>query len=256
MNNTSEHEPEMPTNGTRDTRMNTVRFVKKDPATPAGDSKPGTRTEIHPRWATELHPFEAADAGSLVPPNRQAILRILHPAQTLDPKDPENRHNVRWSEIAELAHKPLLPDTAFGELLKNIPEGTPKILGPDCGYMPESTGHALRGHLKDEGCFYHAFWEGFGDLPLHVTAATSILILPRRRFYVIALPEPQPDISFEEACSHLSCSRLWPATEEWVLATSIDMDSSYLACPEKLARRLRADQRLETLDITPNTRLC
>jgi hypothetical protein len=53
----------------------------------------------------------------------------------------------------------------------------------------------------------------------------------------------------------LTPSLAWPDDRSWCLATEIDFDSTLVACSEKCAAALLADDRLEALEVPPEGRL-
>ncbi|MCZ2859271.1 hypothetical protein [Blastococcus sp. VKM Ac-2987] len=204
----------------------------------------------------------AGTVGSLVPPVFAAYARVLHPAYRYDGDDDVE---IPWSAVAALngtvAH-PLMqwPAVTGGWEYLNEDSQPPTWDGaPAEGHLPTTVAERLAGALARHttapgGCLFGR-WSGFGfdadgvrDLPALALPGGRDVVLVRGRVADAArnlAPEP----------SEQSANLWWPADRSWLVATDIDLMSTYVGGSAACVAELLAVPGLEVVRSRPADRV-
>lgn len=186
----------------------------------------------------------------MIPEGFEAYPRLFHPVQV--------DHRERWRDVAERNGRIVHPEMQFH--LISTPRGqTPTELygkrEPRHGTLELEERRPLVEHLRDatttpDRCWF-ALWEGFGGLDDGGVGAR--VALPHRNYLLYggtidrALESPMP---FDQ-----SPNLWWPEDRAWLVASEIDYAWTFVGGARDLIAALVADARLETLEVTLDTKV-
>ena len=227
-------------------------------------------------WVTErIGPF-GSGVGGLVPHGFEAYARVLHPAwRTGD-------HWVTWAEVAAWAGRTMHPRAQFKSIASPAAGGgrgpLPWQADPDSGMLQpgllSTLCDILAAHTSTPDRCWFCVWDGYSRSPGPDATVVSVAPdgAPDESSQVGVLPPPfppggasLPEVDLPErpcvllqgpldAAGELgmsmfdqSPSLFWPDDRAWLVATDIDLDSTYLGGSAALVRDLVADQRLEAV---------
>ncbi|RBY97164.1 hypothetical protein DQ237_06200 [Blastococcus sp. TF02-8] len=200
--------------------------------------------------------------GSLVPALFPAYARVLHPAYRYDGDDDVE---IPWAAVARLngttAHPRMQwPAVTGGWEYASEDSQPPTWDGtPAEGHLPGTVAArmvaVLSRHTSTPGDCCFGRWTGFGYDTAELRGAPR-LPLPRARDVVLAhgsvadavrnlAPEP----------SEQSANLWWPADRAWVVATDIDLMSTYVGGSEACVAELLAAPGLEVVPADPGDRV-
>jgi hypothetical protein len=194
-----------------------------------------------PAWGT---------VASLVPPVFDAYARVLPPAF---PDDGVVRY--RWSQIAASRGIALSADTRFDDLV----DGSDRWGRPSDGGLDIRETAALASVLAgvtdtpDEA--YFCLWEGLG---LPVTQALqnrpARVRTPHRAYHLLTGPVTAASL-LAQSGKWTCVSLWWPADRAWLVATDIDLVSTYVGGSAGCIAELLTAPDLETAPAEPKQRV-
>jgi len=198
----------------------------------------------------KVHPF-AQDIGSLVPDVFEGYARVLHPAK-LAAADGER--DVTWRQIARASRRLFHPQMQFGNIAGTWSAGdahtsnwssAPKVGTLSIG-VAQSLSRVLRSHTTSSRCWF-AIWDGWGCLGRPVLPKFE---LPGRAYF---LAEGDLDDVTQTACEgnfvFQSASLWWPDDRAWLVATEVDLDSTYVGGAAAVIDAVLADPALEAVRV-------
>jgi hypothetical protein len=223
--------------------------------TPARDLDPT-------RWIVEALQTFGESVLSLVPSGFETYVRVFHPAWRLDEEGMPTAP-VRWADVARTKGTQAGPGMQFRALLSaatfewNL-EREPNLFdtGPHQGSLSESDIRALVRVLahhttRPDRCWF-AFWDGWGGLREDL-ALGPIFHLPARGYHLLSGPLSAADESAVGWPARQSASLWWPDDRSWLVATEIDLDSTYIGCRGACRDGMVSSSDLEALEIDPAT---
>lgn len=197
---------------------------------------------------------------SVVPPVFAAYARLLHPFASRVGDSGE----LAWREVAADTDLRIGPGTSFlavalaGDL--RSPPG-PLVLAPSQGSLPASCIGPLTRVLgslsaEPEDCRF-GLWDGYG----WATEASLSVLLPAGAGHRPGLEAPGRDyIVFRggldqparlEAGARQTPNLWWSSDRSWLVATDIDLESTYIGGSRDLVEVLRGEPGLEVLAVSP-----
>ena len=217
-------------------------------------------------WVANLHPF-AQDVGALVTGAYPAVARVFHPVIG------DRGRRRRWRDLAMATGRVAHPAMQFDALAAG---GSARSMGrPPTGTLDVESLQALVTALvrftatPHQGWF--ALWEGFGQLSgslVTLSASThgharppravgvvppDVLSGPRieapYRSYLLLRGQVSDAAELHAMLGGQSPSVWWPRDRAWLVATEVDLDSTYVAGSDHLVASLLANERLEVLPI-------
>lgn len=233
-------------------------------------------TDVSPAdWVADGIGSFASGVAGLVPPRFAAYARILHPARSRDERP------VRWAEVAAWAGRTVHPLAQF-HAISRPHQGAgrgpapwdeepspghlePSLLAALCDTLARHTGATDR-------CWF-CLWEGFGWI--HGSPAVAIMgspgpvppafppevingprvRLPGRDYLLFSGPlEAAAGMGWQVSADWFdpqSPNLFWPDERAWLVATEIDLDSTYVGGSADLVDALLADERLEAWRARP-----
>lgn len=214
---------------------------------------------------------------SIVPTGYEAYVRVFHHAEERVGTEWVRR---RWSEVAERTGRRMHPTVQFERF------GWPDV--PEEGSLDREEASSLvtvlRGWTETPQDCWHAIWFGYAELsggvyrlvlqkpglrgwlqrrlarrsnklePPADLADAPRFSLPGREYYLYRGPiDVVP--RFEFLPRSLQTPNLWwPEDRAWFVGTSIDLDSTLVACTRPCATELLASD-LEALEVSPESRV-
>jgi hypothetical protein len=226
--------------------------------TPARDLGPA-------RWLEDSLQTFGESVFSLVPAGFSSYVRVLHPAWRVD-EHGMPRIPVRWADVALANGTRANPGMQFRAILGasrfdwNV-EPQPGVFdaGPQAGSLPEQVVRALMTALSKhtataDHCWF-AIWEGWGGLRGDIRSAVSFQ-LPSRGYHLLGGPLTASMESTDDfPAVFRSASLWWPDDRSWLVATEIDLESTYVGCSADCANALLAARELEAFAIDPTSRI-
>ena len=136
--------------------------------------------------------------------------------------------------------------------------------GPQEGSLSEEIALALAGVLaqgttRPDRCWF-AVWEGWGGLRDDLTFG-PVFHLPARGYHLLtgplsAVAESALDVPGPHHQPYYqSASLWWPDDRSWLVATEIDLESTYIGCTHACRDALLRLSVLEALEIDPASRI-
>jgi hypothetical protein len=187
------------------------------------------------QWLSpRLDPF-GADVGSLVPRGYEAYARLFHPAFKADTEGGAATP-VTWQQIAEANGRSAHPRMQFPHVTNSWENwhGQPGVfdIAPIEGSLPVRYAERLlqlldRFTATPRHCWFGC-WTGYGSSRL-ATSATATFELPQRTMYLLTGPLGSLAQSICAAPVYQTVNICWPDDRAWVVATDIDLESTYVA---------------------------
>jgi hypothetical protein len=219
------------------------------------------------RWIVEALQTFGESVLSLVPSGFETYVRVFHPAWRLDAEGLDVP--IRWAEVAGAKQTTTGPGMQFRALLRaptfehNL-ERQPDLFdaGPQPGSLSEEIARALAGVLvqhttSPDRCWF-AFWEGWGALRDDLTSG-PVFQLPARGYHLLTGPLSAVDESALDVPGphhqpyYQSASLWWPDDRSWLVATEIDLESTYIGCMGACRDGIVSSSELEALEVDPAT---
>lgn len=92
--------------------------------------------------------------------------------------------------------------------------------------------------------------------PAYLPEGTPLFDRPGRRYGLVYSSDPLAEASYEGRPIGISPQLWWPDDRSWIVATEIDLVSTYVACSHRLADDLMADDELEAIRVEPEHSIC
>jgi hypothetical protein len=178
---------------------------------------------------------------SLVPDGFPAYVRSFHLAR-----------GETWAEIAARQGTVVHPRMQFPSIARTASLQA----APMPGHLPPEAIAPLseiltRNTSTPDACWF-AVWEGWGANAQRADIVRApTFTLPNRRYHLMCGPVSAAVESVEDAPFSRSPSLWWPDDRAWLVATEVDLHSTYVGCSELCADVIVSDQRLEALPIEP-----
>lgn len=210
--------------------------------------RPAVTTAPWVDMAAELLDLNEHRVGSLLASGYHSYLRILHPGFT---NHRGSREYIRWRTVAAECGQVADGLMDWDELLQRIPVGLfPGIEEPSMGQLPESEFRPLHAVLKGQttetrGMF--AIWTGYsgGDWPTELPT-----ILASRPMYLLEaeLVDATTPLTTDD---HPRYANLWWSVDSsWMVATDLDLYSTYVGCSKACAEQILDSPYLEVYEVT------
>jgi hypothetical protein len=184
--------------------------------------------------------------GSVVPLGYPAYARILH--RTEDARGTRRR----WTEVAASTGSSVLPGVLFDEMTRGRPI---QVDEPAAGTLPPEDLAALvpllRRHTERPERCWVGVWDGFDPAGVDLDPTAARVELPGREYVLFTgalegvLEPPWVPAGWEHTPQ--SPSLWWPDDHAWVVATDVDLDSTYVAGSVALVDAILADAELEAV---------
>jgi hypothetical protein len=191
---------------------------------------------------------------SLVPAVFPAYARVLHPAVRYDGDDDVE---VAWAEVARhngttahaLAQWPSL--TGGWDYVSADCQPPVWDQAPAEGHLPVATAtrlvEVLRRHTGTPDDCSFGLWSGCGC----VTSGAPTLGLPEREHWLVRGPIELACANLAEEPAEQSAHLWWPADRAWLVATDVDLMSTYVAGSRACIDELLATDGLEAFPAAP-----
>jgi hypothetical protein len=216
-------------------------------------------------WIVEALQTFGESVLSLVPAGFPSYVRVFHPAWRLDERG-EATIPVRWADVAVAHETSTNPGMQFQAVIRaptfdyNV-DPQPGVFDakPQKGSLPrdivESLAAVLARHTATPERCWFAIWDGWGANPTDVLSAPSFH-LPARDYHLMVGPvaaAAEGSDDFPSDLYYQSPSLWWPDDRAWLVASEIDLDSTYIGCSEACRNEILAVPELETFAIDPNS---
>lgn len=208
-------------------------------------------------WLTQwLRTF--GDVRSLVPAVFEAYVRLLHPAYRQDKAG--DCQPVFWSRIARAKGMVIHAEVQFESLVgqARLPEeGEPGLwdVEPSRGSLPRDlaaiVSPMLARHTDTADRCWFAVWDGWADLDEQASGAPK-LQLPHRDYVLFEGSLTAAAHSFgTDPADHRSPNLWWPADRSWLVATEVDLMSTYIGASSACIAELVGCSDLELIRADP-----
>jgi hypothetical protein len=206
---------------------------------------------------------------TLVPTGFSAYARVLHPAFS------EDGNPVSWARIAAWAGTRVHGLAQFAAIVRPGPkaghEAQPWAYEPSIGKLPSSTWTVLARLLSsatatpDHCCF--GVWDGWtyqggqqlayraGAETVPVEEVPRMVIADREYALFVGPLAAYGDVGYllrSGRFDALAPSLVWPQDRAWLVATDIDLDSTYVGGSAQMVSALVADSLLEAYPVRPD----
>jgi hypothetical protein len=196
--------------------------------------------------------------GGLVPAAFPAHARVLHPAVRYDGDDDVD---VPWAVVAGFNGTTVHARAQWPALTGGwdyvSADSQPPVWdqAPAEGHLPVPTAtrlvDVLRRHTgTPDDCFF-GLWPGSGSL----AASAPTLGLPEREHWLVRGPIDLACVNLADEPSEQSAHLWWPADRAWLVATDVDLMSSYVGGSHACVAELLAADGLEAFPVTPEDRV-
>ena len=230
--------------------------------TPATSAEPA-------RWVIEGLVSREHSVRSLVPDGFEAYCRLFHPASTYE-VGPDgrvvNEREVAWAEIAKMNDRVMHPEAQFEAITgldryksdSTMDHGQPPLWRSPANDgsldrdILELLARLLRSHTQTPDHCHFAYWDGYGGTPRDIKAP------------VFGYPWPdtgRDHLLFEgpiESCvlsvqphTFYSVNVWWPEDHAWLVATDIDLDSTYIGGSDACIQAIVEHPEIEALRTEP-----
>ena len=210
-------------------------------------------SDIRPAgWITEaLRPFTEHAVGSLVPPVFEAYARVFHPAVRYAGDDDID---VTWATVAAANATVAHPAMEWGSitgLMEFFDQADQSPLwdgAPARGHLPEHVAGlvstVLRAHTATpDDCFFGAPAEVLAaDAPTLTVGADDVVL--------VRGPVELATRNMAEEPSEQSATLWWPADRAWVVATDMDLVTTYVGGSSACIAGLLAHPGLEVAEVS------
>ncbi len=211
-----------------------------------------------PDWLAALE-HDPADGprvhrvGELLPPGYAVYLRLFHPFLPwgVDPYSADESQRRTWKSLAVEAGATFGSELMWRSLEPVIPiiEGGGRRYQVAEGDLDPSTRRrlfsVLSAHTRSQPLYFFyglsTLITGHGPILFRadIDSVEQVVALARsERFSTVESPEA-----------------VWPEDRSWVFFTDYDLVSTYIACNRTLGSALAADDRLETCEVSRDTRI-
>lgn len=126
--------------------------------------------------------------------------------------------------------------------------------GPQEGSLPddliETLGAVLARHTATPEQCWFAIWDGYGATRADILSAPSFH-LPARDYHLLVGPVAAAAESALDVPFYQSPNLWWPDDRAWLVASEIDLDTTYVGCTEACRDAILAAPELEAFPIDP-----
>ena len=166
------------------------------------------------------------------------------------PREARPLRRVRWSgylpwrpsrRVGERMARPLRRVGCFGGGLKD------RLLTPLLLRLPE-------GRMRHHGVSPTAHVSP--SQPAYLPDGTPLFGRPGRHYGLTFSSDPLAEATWEGRSIGVSPQLWWPDDRSWIVATEIDLVSTYIAGSRELADELMADDQLEAIRVEPGHSVC
>ncbi len=191
----------------------------------------------------------AANVGSLVPGGFAAYARVLHPAQ-------HDTEAVSWSAVAAANGSVLHAEAQFGKLVgeRSYCGGVEQGVWNDPpveGSLPPTLATTLAGvllkHTATAVRCWFAVWDGYGCLG--DVSTLPAFDLPDRRYVLLKGQVIDGARSVCESPWIQSPNLWWPEDHAWMVATEVDLNSTYVGATSDCINDILSTSELESLPV-------
>ncbi|KAB7835513.1 hypothetical protein [Streptomyces mobaraensis] len=183
----------------------------------------------------------------LVPRGFDVYLRIFHPFEATDGSD----RTCTWRALADTRGIPFHAELSHRSLpTKTSPSG-------EAAWLTQSGRLIHRSRRALQRCLAPST----GDQPVFYAYDLAALLA----WDVDAPVERRSTLAGLDAVHEAVCAEMgqavdgpeiwWPQDCSWVVTTDYDLVSTYIGCSTATAKRIRRDDNLEALPVTPQTRV-
>ncbi|MGK5169911.1 hypothetical protein [Geodermatophilus sp. CPCC 205761] len=207
--------------------------------------------------AAALRPLDEHVVGSLVPPHFPAYARVFHPAARYAGLDDVD---VSWTEVAAGNGSVVHPAMEWGSItgaMEFFDEADQSPLwdgAPAMGHLPVTVAarlaEVLARHTTTPGDCWFGVWSGFG----FPAADRPALALPGRAMWLVRGPVGLAAANLAPEPAEQSANLWWPADRAWVVATDIDLVTTYVAGSPACVADLLATPGLEVAEVDAGQR--
>lgn len=199
------------------------------------------------------------EVGSLVPDGFAAYARVFHPAY----RRGEGREvEVPWSSVAasndRVSHPAMewIAITGSWRYLHRDSQAGLWDRAPEIGSLPPRqlarVATTLSQHtVAPEVCWF-AVWEGYGALAVAVDDIPKFVHAAPGPMAMFSGPLSAAMTSFIEPIGHQSANMWWPEDHAWLVATNVDLMTTYVAASGACIDALVTDQDLEAMRVSVN----
>jgi hypothetical protein len=212
-------------------------------------------------------PF-GAGVGALVPRGFEAYARVLHPAESASGEP------VRWSTVAEWSGRTIHPRVQFTAIARGGRGAAPWTEPPQAGCLPlvllRDLCELLGRHTSVPQRCWFCLWTGYGLFDEPHSAAVFIappksaehsaarlhrplpkphglpVLLPEREYHLFQGPLTAAT-EMGDRFGPQSPNLFWPDDRAWLVASEIDLDSTFVGGSASLIGELLGDPRFEAL---------
>lgn len=182
---------------------------------------------------------------SLVPAGFPAYVRVFHPMRI-------DQSRMSWAEIAHTHGKRVHPGMQ-AHAIGAPDQAALETAGQLDRDVAASLVRVLAHHTSTPDSCWFAVWEGFGGLPRTVADAPAFL-LPNRRYHLLTSPiDAALDDALDRPFGYRSPNLWWPDDKAWLVATEIDLHSTYVGCTDACSADVLATSEIEALEVSPDT---
>ena len=166
------------------------------------------------------------------------------------PREARPLRRVRWSgclpwrpnrRVGEMMARPLRQIGWFADRLKD------RLLTPLVLRLPE-------GRVRYHGVSAAAHRSP--SQPAYLPEGTPLFERPGRHYGLTYSCNPLAEATWEGRPIGISPQLWWPDDRSWIVATEIDLVSTYIACSERLADELMAADQIEAIRVEPGHSVC
>lgn len=207
-------------------------------------------------WADRLHPVDGPSpsgvtVASVLPRGYSRYVRVFHPFVPWQADFGYASPRSTWQELAESISVPFSPVLTWHQLQPALPlseDGRSRPWAIWEGELEQDTADALFDDLgrSGRGPFHFGFELSvlvLGDGPLLFRCDS----LTEREAVLRAVGSLGAAVNSPEW--------VWPVDESWIVHTDWDLTSTYVAADPVVASRLLANDRLEAIEVDPETRI-
>jgi hypothetical protein len=199
-----------------------------------------------------------ATVSSLVPAGFPAYARVFHPAVRYVGDDDVE---VSWAEVAAANGTTAHPLMQWGsvtgslEYFENDDQAPLWHGSPARGHLPVPVAQRLVAVLRRHTATPGDCWFGVAADLGNPTASAPTLDLPRGGFWLLRGPVDLAATNLADEPAEQSAGLWWPADRSWVVATDVDLVSSYVAGSVACITAILAADGLEAAPAEPGQRV-
>ena len=166
------------------------------------------------------------------------------------PREERPLRRVRWS-----GYLPWRPNRRVGERMAR----PFRQIGWFAGRLKDRLLTPVLLRLPEGRMWYHEVSPAAHESPsqpAYLPEGTPLFERPGRHYGLTYSSDPLAEATWEGRPIGISPQLWWPDDRSWIVATEIDLVSTYIACSERLADELIADERIEAIRVKPEHSVC